>query len=163
MQRTLATTFVALISLSSFTLAADVDSRLANVTKAFIVPADTAHEDDRAVAACLVDKLPAITKIVVVGTTEEADVILRVKGHIPGAGTRYGLGTMGGTPSANLEAQLPDGTKLWSDGAKNRTGTGGLIGAARSEDSIACGLADRLSNTLQDAMRNARLREKAHE
>jgi hypothetical protein len=161
MQRAVGATVVAVISLSSLAFTANIDSRLASVSKAFIVPADAAHEDDRAVAACLVDKLPAITKIVVVGTREEADVILKVKGHIPGAGTRYGLGMMGGTPSANLEAQLPDGTKLWSDGAKNRTGTGGIIGAARSEDSIACGLADRLSNALQDAMRNARFRGKA--
>jgi hypothetical protein len=56
------------------------------------------------------------------------------------------------------KAQLPDGTKLWSDGAKNRAGTVGVIGAARREDSIACGVADRLSNTLQDAVRNARFK-----
>jgi hypothetical protein len=157
MKRALALALLSVVGFGSSLLAVKIDPRLATVTKAFIVPVD-ASGDDRAVAACLVDKLPSITKLVVVTTKEEADVILKVKGHIPGAGSRYVLGMMGGTPSANLEAQLPDGTKLWSDGAKNRAGTGGVIGAARREDSIACGLADRLSNTLQDAMRNARFK-----
>ena len=138
-------------------LAADkIDARLAKVSKAWIALAEPG-EDGRAVAACLIDRLPANTKLTVVDTREEADVVLKVKAHIPGAGSRYALGMMGGTPSANLEASLPDGTKLWSDGAKNRAGTGGVIGAVRKEDSIACGLADRLSNTLQTAIRKARL------
>jgi hypothetical protein len=137
--------------------AAKIDPRLATVTKAFIVPVNP-KGDDGVIAACLVDKLPSITKVIVVATKEEADVILKVRGNIPGAARRYAVGMMGGTPSANLEAQLPDGTKLWSDGAKNRAGTSGIVGATRAEDSIACGLADRLSNALQDAMRNARFK-----
>jgi hypothetical protein len=133
-----------------------IQPRLATVRKAFIVPADELGTDDRLVATCLSDRLHMITPVEVAKTKAEADAIFVVKGHIPGAARRYALGMSGATPSANLEVQLPDGTKLWTDGAKNRKGTAGIIGAARAEDSIACGLASRLANTLLEAMRDAR-------
>jgi hypothetical protein len=55
-----------------------------------------------------------------------------------------------------MEAQLTDGTKLWSDGAKYRIGGTGLFGGVKDESSLACSLADRLLSTLRDAMRKAR-------
>ncbi len=128
---------------------------LATVRKAYIVVVDDLNSADHLVASCLGERLHTITPIEAVSTKEEADVIFKVKAHIPGSAKRY-LGNMGrGTPSANLAVELPDGTPLWSDGAKNKTGSG-AIGAARAKDSIACGLAGRLANTLLDAMREAR-------
>ncbi len=62
------------------------------------------------------------------------------------------LGSMGGTPSASMEANLPDGTKLWADGAKYRKGNG-AIGLANNAE---CGLANGLLKSLIDAMRIVR-------
>src|SRR5258708_7713897 len=61
--------------------------------------------------------------------------------------SRVLLGGTGGTPSARLEATLPDGTVLWSEGTKYRRGTGSLGLAADPK----CGLANGLLNALRDA------------
>lgn len=132
-----------------------IDPRLADVRKAYIIAVDELS-DDQTVAACVIDRIHTLTPIESVAAKGDADVILKVSAHIPGAGKRFALGMMGGTPSANMEAQLPDGTKLWSDGAKNRKGTGGAIGASRSGSGLACGLATGLLETLREAMQKAR-------
>jgi hypothetical protein len=154
MKRSLVVVLGILVS-TSLRAADKVDPRLATVRKAFVIAVDNLS-DDQAVAACLTERLSELTPLESVKTKEEADVVLRVKTNIPGAAKRYGLGMMGGTPSATLDAELPDGTKLWRDGAKNRKGGTGAIGAARSKSGIGCGLATGLLETLRSAMQKAR-------
>jgi hypothetical protein len=122
---------------------------LATVRKVIIVAADELS-DDQVVAVCLADRLTAPFEVV--KTKAEADAVLMVKAHIPSKGSRVLLGSMGGTPSATIEAQLTDGTKLWSDGAKFRRGNG-AVGLARD---VQCGLAGGLADRLRDAVRKAR-------
>jgi len=131
------------------------DPRLMTVRKAYVVPVDELS-DDKVLASCVIDLIHTVTPIEAVASKNDADVVLKVSAHIPGAGARFALGMMGGTPSAKMEAQLPDGTLLWSDGAKNRKLTGGAIGAARNGDKLACGLANGLLTALRDAMGKAR-------
>jgi hypothetical protein len=128
-----------------------IDPRLATVRKAFIVAVDDLG-DDQFVALYLADRLPTLTPIEAVNTKEEADVVVRVKAHLTSGASRVLLGSMGGTPSAHLEASLPDGTLLWADGAKYRRGNGSIGLAADPK----CGLANSLVNALRDAMRKAR-------
>ena len=73
------------------TMAAGVDGRLAGVRKAFVAPVDDLS-DDRPVAMCLADHLAAQTPITAVKTREEADVIFKVKAHVPSATTRFMVG-----------------------------------------------------------------------
>ncbi|HEX3703948.1 MAG TPA: hypothetical protein VHU82_11505 [Vicinamibacterales bacterium] len=89
---------------------------------------------------------------------DEADAIFRVKAHLPSATTRVMVGMMGGTPSADLQVELADGTKLWADGAKLRRAIGkaGRLASADADKSVECGLADELLDTLRSAMRKAR-------
>ena len=114
--------------------------------------------DDRPVAACFSEHLSKMTPIEPVKTKEEADVIFRVKAHLPSATTRVLVGMMGGTPSADLSAELPDGTKLWADGAKLRRAIGksGKLDNSDAAKGVECGLADELLDTLRSAMRDAR-------
>jgi hypothetical protein len=128
-----------------------VDTRLATVRKAFVEPVDELG-DDRLVAVCLADHLKTTPPLALAGSKDDAEVILRVKAHLTSGASRVLLGSMGGTPSANMEADLPDGTKLWTDGAKYRRGNG-AIGLANNAE---CGLADGLLKSLIDAMRKAR-------
>src|SRR5215216_177685 len=83
---------------STMLMAKDPDARLATVRKAFVVPVDDLA-DDRPVAACFADHLATHTPIVSVKEKEEADVIFRVKAHLPSATTRVLVGAMGGSPS----------------------------------------------------------------
>ena len=116
----MATRLTALLCLlAAVSVSAKVDGRLASLRKAYVVPMDDLG-DDQPVAACLADHLPKPTAMTVVNTREEADIILRVSAHLPSATTRFVLGIAGGSPSAHLFAELPDGTKLWDDGAKYR-------------------------------------------
>jgi hypothetical protein len=85
-------------------LAAPVDPRLATPRKAYVAAIDDLG-DDRPVAS-----------------REEAEIVLRVKAHLPGQSARHVLGSMGGRPSAEMVAELPDGTKLWNDGTKLGSG-----------------------------------------
>jgi hypothetical protein len=142
--------FVAVAVLFSTVVVADkIDPRLATVRKVFIVAVDDLG-DDNGVALCLADRLTSPFEVV--KNRDEADAVLMVKAHIPSGTSRVLLGSMGGTPSATLEAQLPDGKKLWSDGAKFRRGNG-AIGLARD---VQCGLAGGLADTFRDAVRKAR-------
>lgn len=141
---------VAVVALFSAAVRADkIDPRLATVRRVFIAAVDDLG-DDNGVATCLVERLT--TPFEVVKTKDEADAVLLVKAHIPSGTSRVLLGSMGGTPSATLEAQLLDGQKLWSDGAKFRRGNG-AIGLARD---VQCGLAGGLADALRDAVRKAR-------
>ncbi len=139
--------------------AKEPDSRLAGVRKAFVEPVDELG-DDRAVAVCFADHLHAQTPIEVVTVKTDADVVFKVSSHLPSTTTKVLVGAMGGSPSAHLFAELPDGTKIWDDGAKYRRSMShqGQFGASSGDTSksIECGLADELANTLRDAMRKAR-------
>jgi hypothetical protein len=138
---------------------AKVDGRLAAVRKAFVIAVDELG-DDKAVASCFADHLKVLTPIEAVKTMEEADVVFKVSAHLPSTTTKVLVGVMGGSPSAHLFAELPDGTKLWDDGAKYRRSMSkqGAFGSSSADTSksIECGLADELANTLRDAMREAR-------
>ena len=142
--------------------AADPDRRLATMRKAFVVPVDELG-DDKGVATCLASHLKDLTPIEAVASKEEADVIFRVSSHLPSTTTKVFAGPMGGSPSAHLFAELPDGTKLWDDGAKYRRSMmrQGAFGSSSGDTgkSIECGLAEELANTLRDAMRKARDRK----
>ena len=64
---------------------------------------------------------------------------------------------MGGRPSADLFAELPDGTKLWNDGTKLGSGWSWDKGVSiQNNQTTECAMADELINTLRDAMRKAR-------
>ena len=150
---------VALFTAVTPLLAKDPDGRLAGVRKAFVEPVDELG-DDRAVAVCFAEHLHAQTPIESVSSKDQADVVFRVSSHLPSTTTKVMMGVMGGSPSAHIFAELPDGTKIWDDGAKYRRSMGsqGQLGSASGDTgkSIECGLADELANTLRDAMRKAR-------
>jgi hypothetical protein len=126
------------LSLAATSYAADkVDPRLATVRKAWIQPVDELADEDRPVAACLADHLARLTPIEAVKTKAEADVILRV----------------GSTSTqATITAYLPDGaTALWADNTPLKAGFGVVMVHRNS-----CGLANKLLDTLRQAMRKAR-------
>jgi hypothetical protein len=133
------------------------DKRLSTMKKAFVLPVDDLGVD-KPIAICLKKHLPDQTPLEVAATREEADVIFRVSGNLPSATTRYLVGAMGGTPSAHLFIELPDGTKLWDDGAKLRRAIGkqGKFDSADGDKTVECGLADELLGTLRNAMKKAR-------
>lgn len=135
--------FVAMFVASAVcvTSASDPDSRLATVRKAFIVAIDEL-EADRPVAICFSERLSRMTPIESVKAKEEADVIFRIKAHIHNGNVPPFTST-----TANIVAELPDGTPLWSEGYQHGTGHGA---------GIECLLADDLLNTLRDAMKKAR-------
>jgi hypothetical protein len=138
--------------------ATEIDSRLAKVRKAHVVALDELGEDV-AIVSCFVEQLPKLTPITVV-SLEEADVVLRVQAHLPSTTTKVLVGVMGGSPSAHVYAELPDGTKLWDDGTKYRRSMmkQGQLGASGADTakSIECGLADGLIEKMRNAMREAR-------
>jgi hypothetical protein len=140
-------------------IAEKLDPRLATVRKAYIVAVDDLG-DDVGVATCLAEHIKSLTPIESVKSKDEADVIFKVQAHLPSTTTKVLVGAMGGSPSAHLFAELPDGTKLWDDGAKYRRSMAkqGVAGSSSETTgkSIECGLADELANTLRDAMRKAR-------
>jgi hypothetical protein len=127
------------------------DPRIATAKTAYVVAASDS-EDDRQVASCLSDHLSQQTPLEIAPSRDSADLILKVKAHITSGASRILLGSMGGTPSANLEALLPDGTFLWSDGAKYRRGNG-AVGVAATDPK--CGLADALIRSLREAVHKA--------
>jgi len=135
----------------------DPDPRVLTVKKAFVMPVDDLG-DDRPIAVCLAKHLADQTPLIIVEKKEDADAILKVSGHLPSATTRFMVGAMGGTPSAHLFIELPDGQKLWDDGAKLRRSIGktGKLDSADGANTVYCGLADELLNTLRTAMRKAR-------
>jgi hypothetical protein len=127
------------VLLAATSHAADkIDPRLATVRKAWIQPVDELADEDRPVAACLADHLARLTPIEAVKTKAEADVIFRV----------------GSTSTqATLTAYLPDGaTTLWAaDNTPLKAGFGVVMVRRNS-----CGLANKLLDTLRQAMRRAR-------
>ena len=126
------------VLLAATSHAADkIDSRLATVRKAWIEPVDELADEDRPVAACLADHLARLTPIAAVKTKAEADVIFRV----------------GSTSTqATITAYLPDSaTTLWADNTPLKAGFGVVMVHRNS-----CGLANKLLDTLRQAMRKAR-------
>jgi hypothetical protein len=113
--------------------------------------------DDKPVAACFAEHLAKMTPLQVVATKEEAEIVLRVKAHLPGQSARHALGSMGGRPSADVFAELPDGTKLWNDGAKLGSGWSWDKGTSiQNNQTTECAVADELIDTLRGAMKKAR-------
>src|SRR4051794_26969805 len=104
-RRRLLATVAFAIFLATSASADKVDPRLATVRRVFVTVADDLG-DDQGVATCLADRLT--TSFEVVKTKDEADAVLVVKAHIPSGTSRVLLGSMGGTPSATVEAQLID-------------------------------------------------------
>jgi hypothetical protein len=157
--RHLLVAIILVASCAVIALASGPDGRLATVRKAYVVPMDELG-DDMGVATCFAEHLRTLTPIESVKNKDEADIVFRVSAHLPSTTTKMLVGIMGGSPSAHVYAELPDGTKLWDDGAKYRRSMAkqGTVGSS-SEDTgktIECGLADELANTLRDAMRKAR-------
>ena len=126
------------LSLAATSHAADrIDPRLATVRKAWVQPVDELADEDRPVAQCLADHLSRLTPIEAVKTKAEADVIFRV----------------GSTSTqATITAYLPDGaTTLWAGNTPLKAGFG-VVMVRRN----TCGLANKLLDTLRQAMRKAR-------
>jgi hypothetical protein len=140
-------------------LASDPPASLATIRSAWIVPVDVLG-NDQVVASCLAERLRAVTPIQPAANLEVADAVFKVSAHLPSTTTKALVGMMGGSPSAHLFVELPDGTKLWDDGAKYRRSMmkQGQWGNSSSDTAkaIECGLADELANTLLTAMRKAR-------
>jgi hypothetical protein len=88
--------------------ASKIDPRLATLRKAYVSAVDDLS-DDKAVAVCFADRLHRETPLEVVENKADADLLLKVKAHLPSGASRAMLGSMGGSPSAHLEATLPDG------------------------------------------------------
>ena len=136
--------------------AAKVDGRLAAVRKAYVIAIDDLG-DDRPVAACVAAHLATQTPMTLVASKEEAEVVLRIKANLPGQNARHVLGSMGGRPSAHMYAELPDGTKLWDDGAKLGSGWSWDKGTSiQNNQTTECAIADELIQNLRNAMRQAR-------
>src|SRR4029077_17812803 len=93
-------------------VAKDPDPKLATARKAFVVAADELG-DDVGVATCFAAHLHDLTPVEVVKTKEEAEIVFKVSAHLPSTTTKVLVGALGGSPSAHLFAELPDGTKLW--------------------------------------------------
>lgn len=137
---------------------ASENPKLATIRSVKVVPVDELGEDV-GVASCLAEHISQQTPIKVV-QDDSADAILKVSAHLPSTTTKVLVGIMGGTPSAHLFIELPDGTKLWDDGAKFRASMQkqGSFGSSSADTgkSLQCGLADNLINTLRNAMKKAR-------
>lgn len=158
MRRLILAAVTAAMAFGMAAAAAKLDSRLATMRKVHIVPIDDLGADV-AVVACLIDRISKGTPIAVV-PREEAETILRVRANLPSATKKALVGVMGGSPSAHVYVDLPDGTKLWDDGAKYRRSmtTTGTIGAGGADvgESVECGLANGLIEKLRNVMRKAR-------
>jgi hypothetical protein len=157
MSRTLFAISCALLIAPLVGVANDPDPRLITVKKAYVMAVDDLG-DDKPVAVCLAKHLAEQTPLTVVEKREDAEAILRVSSHLPSATTRVMVGMMGGTPSAHLFIELSDGTKLWDDGAKLRRAIGhtGKLDSSDGANTVYCGLADELLDTLRTAMKKAR-------
>lgn len=133
-------------------------SKLATIRTVKVVPVDELGEDV-GVAKCLAEHISEQTPVKVV-TEGDVDAVLKVSAHLPSTTTKVLVGIMGGTPSAHLYVELPDGTKVWDDGAKFRASMAkqGQFGSSSADTgkSLQCGLADNLINTLRNAMKKAR-------
>ncbi len=131
--------------------------RILAIKKAHVVPVDE-FGPDVPISKCLAKHLTDALPMEAVATKEEADAVFKVAGNIPSATTRVLVGMFGGTPSAHLYIEMPDGTKLWDDGAKLRRAIGryGQLDSADGDKTVECGLADELLGTLRNAMKKAR-------
>lgn len=148
---TIATCLVASVALVS---AVKIDPRLATARKAIVVPVDDLG-DDAPVAACVALHLPMQTPMTIAATKDDAEIVLRIKAHLPSEGTKAVFGKMGGRPSADISAELPDGQKLWSDSIKLGSQWGWGTGE-KNHQGTECSLADDVINALRDAMRKSR-------
>ena len=130
--------------------AAPPDKRLATASKVYITPLDEL-EGDKPVAACLAQHLPTALPLTVVGSKEEADVVLRVKARISGDTARKLMGALG---TIQLWAVTPDGAKLW-DGFTGES----LVNSTALPPSVAevpCLLADSGIEMFRKALKKAR-------
>lgn len=125
------------------TAIAKEDPRLATAKTAFVVAKDDLG-DDKPVAVSLADRLTKITPLAAAESKEQADLVLRIRAHIPGM---VGRGLV--SPTVWLEVQAPDGTVIYK-GSRNLTrGQYGIT-------DIPAGLADEAADMLRNAMRKAR-------
>ena len=133
----------AVLAATSLSAADKIDPRLATVRKAFVVAVDEL-DADWPVAICFAERLSRATPIESVKTKAAADVVFRITAHITNG--KEGP-TNRPTTTADIVAELPDGTRLWSE--KN------YHGRAHGQG-VECLLADDLLNTLRDAMKKSR-------
>lgn len=122
------------------------DPRLASVRKAFVVANDEL-EADRPVSICFAERLATMTPIEAVKTKADADVIFRIRAHVTN-GDEPPPNPVRPTTTAQITAELPDGTVLWTDLYYH--------GSDVRPPGIECDLADDLLNSLRKAMKQAR-------
>jgi hypothetical protein len=156
MHRIFALMTLAILSCSSLNAAAKIDKRLYTAKTAFVMPMDDLG-DDKPVATCFAEHLAKQTSIQPTEDRASADIVIKVKAHLPGQAARHALGAMGGRPSGHLFAEAGDGTKLWDDGAKLGSGWSASAGIfIQGNQTTECAMADELIDALRNAMRKAR-------
>lgn len=145
---------VVVVALPSALAATTIDPRLATVRKAWVQPVDDLAFD-RPVAICFGEHLAKLTPIEAVKTQVEADVVFRIKAHVASDEDRNaeklrqltgGKNAIDLHSTADIVAELPDGTKLWTEQYLDPASGAG----------VECALADDLLNSLRDAMKKAR-------
>jgi hypothetical protein len=149
MRRARLTAFV-LACAASVHAADKIDPRLATVRKAHVIAVDELAID-RPVAACFSEHLNKMTPIEIAKSKDDADVIFRIAAHVADAGERSLARVPGARyrdlhSTADIVAELPDGTKLWSETYLD----------PKYDTGIECALADDLLTVLRDAMKKAR-------
>jgi len=137
-------------------LAAAIDPRLATIAKVYVQPVDQL-EDDRPVAACVVEHLPRTLPLTIVERAEDADVVLKVAARVSGQTARTYGAIIGGAASVSL-GQV--GMSAWIDGKqvwKDSTSVGaGSRAVKRTAEEDFCSLADAAIEDLRKAIRKAR-------
>src|SRR5262245_11098775 len=123
---------IVVLVLAASPTAAKIDARLASLERVALVAGDP-PTDDQLVVACLKNRLPDALPVKLV-ERDSADAVLVITSNFPSKGARVLMGSMGATPSAKIRVEM-DGRTVWSDGAKNRMGTG-EIGRASCRERV---------------------------
>lgn len=140
-----------------------IDPRLAQATHALITPVD-ALDVDQPISACVAERLRTMTPLAAVTAPSDADLIIRVSGHVASDADRAFAAldrdrALSGLPpnpnrppidlrtTSTISAELPDGTVLWHDSYLHGTDHG---------DGVACRIAHDLLTLLREAMKAAR-------
>jgi len=145
------------MTITTLLLMASVDPRLGAMTKVYVQPVDDL-QDDRPVAACVVQHLPTALPLTIVETPEEADVTLKIKARRQSSGFSAALSTMNGVRVSDvITSAWIDDKAVWEGHATVRLERiqRALARPASAEEDF-CQLADASIDNIRVAMRKAR-------